>query len=577
MDIRSYNPELYDFLAQSYGGSENITLVTDSQTGKTGYLTQNGLYNWSITPTNIDSVDTVLNAIPGMGSGETSSAPGAKSYTTYINHIKEGHVPDYAVVGSGYMWDDDYQGNGNALMNTIEFVNNNGSKVTDVGIVPFSWSGKTSMMNAGKVLAAYPDTNVRVATLDVSLMDSFIQYANKNEQSGAYASEISALLSNQDKIELTMLIPDGKNWGNVSYAYGKESNEIIQLQNKGFDTVMVLSSNNNHADIREIAIKGGNIFDYAAGKISLKEFLESAEAFYVTDESVLDSRKTRNFLYTQKIINNSSDFLKLTTINDNVSLQGEKIGSDYEYVAKAMNAIRTQIKSNNYGTRSVQIFSDVSGIPGCISGYINTYYNMIAQLMTQIEEQTASILTTAQKYVDLDNGLERISYDFLFETTQKESDKSEEIPTSTEPDSKPSDKPKEDSSPDDTPKTHNTIPGSWQPASQNSQPTDSTPTEKGAEYAVLAENDDNSRILLDVTDTSEPLIVYEIPLSETADSEAVLKNYEDIYKDLLYFKKITIEDNKVKIMFDANYFKGMSNDEIVATIMNGGKKDENLI
>ena len=454
-------------------------------------------------------------------------------------------------------------------MSTIEYAKSNGADITDVGIVPFSWSGRTAMMNAGKVLTNYPDMNVNVATLDVSLMDGFLQYANNYGEGGAYSSEVAALMEHQENLDVTLLIPDGKTWGDVQYAYDKESREVTQLQDKGFDAVMVLSSNNNHAAIREIAIKGGNVFDFAAGKISLEEFLASADAFYVTDDSVLDKRTGKMVSYRKSAINSMSDFLSLTEINDEIKLDGDIVGSNYQLAETYMNTLRSQIKGNNYFGRKVQNFKDTSGIPGCIAGYINAYYDVIAALMKKIEEETKQVLCVAQKYVDLDNGMTRDSYDFLFnpvEETQQEA-----------PTEQVEDTPKPPASQQTTQPVN--LPYVNPRPSYGSYPSGGSGNTTQEEITVLKEfqNDDNSKIIFKGTGNKVTDISYEISLSIDSNQDEIVKQLEEKYKDLAYFDRIEVENNTIKVIFRPEYFAGMGYDEIKNMILNGEVKNGNVI
>ena len=227
-----------------------------------------------------------------------------------------------------------------------------------------------------------------------------------------------------------------------------------------------------------------------------------------------------------------------------------------------MNALRSQIKANNYFDRNVQMFENSNGIPGCIAGYINAYYNMVATLMNKIEEESKKIICLAQKYVDLDNQITRDSYDFLF--TQIDELPQESSTQMTEqfvnqPEDYSTSQPKIDS--------HTT----YIPISESNDSYDNTQDSGNA--LKIIENDDNSRIVFNGNND----IIYEIPMLANDDYNKKINELEEKYKDLLYFDKIAFEDNTIKVIFRHEYFIGMNYDEIKKAILNGDVNNASVI
>lgn len=109
-----------------------------------------------------------------------------------------------------------------------------------------------------------------------------------------------------------------------------------------------------------------------------------------------------------------SKYSKFSTIGD-LKLDGLKstsskyVASDLQYVCNTMNAIRASIKSNSTASSLKQLnLRSTSGIPGCLSGYINAYLDLAGSLYEKMVDQTEAVVSYAQCIVDMDKDLNNV-------------------------------------------------------------------------------------------------------------------------------------------------------------------------
>ncbi|MBP5679198.1 MAG: hypothetical protein J6X28_05205 [Bacilli bacterium] len=89
-----------------------------------------------------------------------------------------------------------------------------------------------------------------------------------------------------------------------------------------------------------------------------------------------------------------------------VQVTGAVMKTNYTYANEEMNKIRSLVKSSNFVDSFKNLtFRSIAGIPGCISGYLNQYYDIVGSLLNSLTLETDSILSYTQAVVDLDNDL----------------------------------------------------------------------------------------------------------------------------------------------------------------------------
>ena len=68
-----------------------------------------------------------------------------------------------------------------------------------------------------------------------------------------------------------------------------------------------------------------------------------------------------------------------------------------------MSNLKSKIKNSGFLNRTVHYYpSNPYGVPGCISGYLNKYYNMMGDFMGKLNEEIDAITSIAQSFVDMD-------------------------------------------------------------------------------------------------------------------------------------------------------------------------------
>ena len=88
------------------------------------------------------------------------------------------------------------------------------------------------------------------------------------------------------------------------------------------------------------------------------------------------------------------------------NLHGTEIVSDLTFVSDSMNQIRTGISGTSF-LSSLQglTFRSSDGIPGCLVGYIEAYFNVVGALLNDLAQETSSVMSYAQAYADMDADL----------------------------------------------------------------------------------------------------------------------------------------------------------------------------
>ena len=129
--------------------------------------------------------------------------------------------------------------------------------------------------------------------------------------------------------------------------------------------------------------------------------------------NVSDLFKVDNFNITETPLEASYLFSNLKNIDTTAKINfrglsflgNVRLYSDSAYVSIVMTRLKKQIKSSGFLNTKTQKFRSSSGIPGCISNYINAYYNIMGQLMSSLNLQIDSVMSVAQAIVDMNKDL----------------------------------------------------------------------------------------------------------------------------------------------------------------------------
>ena len=228
--------------------------------------------------------------------------------------------------------------------------------------------------------------------------------------------------------------------------YGNDMrNFVARFTNNGYNAYFLSSDDHSHAGMAYNFFKNkmpeylmgtssthGNYGGSRTPNYALKRYNNSTRTFdqanfeEVILTSVIPNYDTNysvdDFLDYEKreieIVDNSR-YTNLTYLNDRISFRGlntsSKIASDMQYILNSVNAIKSQIKTSNVYTNKTQVFANTSTIPGCISKYINAYYDVLGELMNKMNQELNSIISLGQAMIDMDNDLSNQAGTILFE------------------------------------------------------------------------------------------------------------------------------------------------------------------
>jgi hypothetical protein len=85
------------------------------------------------------------------------------------------------------------------------------------------------------------------------------------------------------------------------------------------------------------------------------------------------------------------------------SKDGSPISSEYTYVEDTMNNLKHLVKNTSFinGLNNIKC-KDSEGIPGCVMGYVNQYFDIVGCLINDLALESDAIISYGQALVDLD-------------------------------------------------------------------------------------------------------------------------------------------------------------------------------
>lgn len=274
---------------------------------KSAYLgVKNG--GFVVTPASYNKINAIVQMIPGCTDAANNlSNTSTNAFSFYLNDVRNGKLPDYLVIGSATMFKDlDYKVNGNMLERCTDFAISHGLNIQNIGVMDFSWSGETGMINAGRLSAKHPDINVKVANVDAYYIDAYINNLDSflNGNKNIYSEPINALIQNGS--EIVNIIPYIANYSNIPSNRPRNAlNQSIYLAQNGHNSHIITSTCNNHSDYPKEAYEAG-VLDYLAGKIDIITLAKSGENYFIPN--IMYNDATRSWEYK-----NSEDLTYVST------------------------------------------------------------------------------------------------------------------------------------------------------------------------------------------------------------------------------------------------------------------------
>ena len=597
------NPELYEYLKKNF---YKVNLL------------DNGVYyavdNYGVemyVPSNIDSSADLLAYYPGMG-GSTNDASQVRKT------MKSDNPPSYVAVISPTSYDSCH-----ILDKATSVLNDNNIDVSGVVTVTFSASGGTGF----KSLEAYLEKHEELADKSAMIIADGYNISDVN------ASKMTMLIDNQ--VPIFHIGPhDGNRVTNIDTNLAKDGYNIYRIDT--WDNVHMYINRDIFANqmpeyvlgyVDEVGNNGtgGKEPNYIVYKYN-KETSEYEEvnidamqlnmvltADKIKVINVKDLFRVDDFEIKEYPVECLSKYEALKNIETGLSinfgtLSDTVLSSDMIYVTSAMSSLRTQIKNSNFLNGKTLGFRSSTGIPGCITGYINAYYDIMGQLMDSLVRQTESVMSVGQAIVDMNIAMEKKAEELgeapgVIEEVgapptliSEEEEKEEEPPVKETPNTPPIvNPPKEDPvvpPVKETPNTPPIIPPIKEEPEPVSPPVKETPEPEPTEEPVptkepevtqeptpseeeailpelvVGEREDGSKILIEMREGKVTEVKYTYEYGSIEEAESALESIKEKYKELEYIKEIKVNNTNIDIIFKEESYIDLDMDSILNKYFN---------
>ena len=380
------------------------TNVSEVQTSSgTGYYMVNKYGSGSVyLPPNATSADALVGLHPGSSNpaaGESQS--GNANYRFYINDtIKTGNAPEGTIfVMANNM--NDYKSQPNAVNVAMD----NGVPLTNVGVMDYSYSGRTGMLAAGEVSAAHPELEVRVANIDASMLDAYNQGVYRElHQDGWNSEAVQANLHNN--VTVVSVVPENDYPGYENAVKIKQA--ITQMGADGHNSYMISSSSKLHEVFHTDFVGAGGI-EWLAGKGNLEsDKYVKVQKYDSSTNSWVDSDVNE----LRRSISSAQSTLSSVVRDDGVMVK-------YASVLNSLNGIVGNINTTNFADSSLnvnganstaQIFGSLTGANNYLLGLSSTLVNGIANDVRNIETILNNWESTDADIATLASSLNNASY-----------------------------------------------------------------------------------------------------------------------------------------------------------------------
>ena len=147
-------------------------------------------------------------------------------------------------------------------------------------------------------------------------------------------------------------------------------------------------------------------YDTTTGKFVNADYGEIAGQNVFAIPNLSDINASDGFTIETKASPVNEKYASLKSIESLGDASLVEFSSDYGIVRDQMNNIRSMIKSSSFlGGVSNLGFRSSGGIPGCITAYINAYYDIVGSLLNSISMETESVVSYAEAIVKMDKEL----------------------------------------------------------------------------------------------------------------------------------------------------------------------------
>ncbi|MBR4179029.1 MAG: hypothetical protein IKR57_06765 [Bacilli bacterium] len=507
----------------------------------------------------------------------------------------------------------------NIIQHAAEFANNNGMTIANLGAESFSGGGGNSLMYVAQFASNPANANTDVVAVMSESFSSVNFQGGPSKTSWNYSigdDTYNALIENGVKVYGV------SNPHNLQFGSGGRD-DYLSIARKGVDMTFIYTDEYDHLGTLEASVANGMTFylmgisddlgNYAPHNQSganyqpyvyvdghfvaqgtMADYHGVDNSIFITDEmlnieeyqKIYDYGKNKGSMTLTKIDapEKYAHLKNLEHLSINIGSNIDPaISSSLNYIENSVNAIRDQIKTSGFMQGySKPTFSSSTGIPGCLSGYIDAYYNIMYDLMDRVEEQTEAIISYGQSYVEMDTDLATKAEELVAGTATGSIEESPSRFLNDNPSPAPSvqEIPEEPVVSPENP-TNNptgTTPGSGggptnptNPSNPGTPTTPETPTggetttEPHPEGANLIEMErsDGSKVVavMDGDKVKELKYVYEYDTTDEAKNN--LKAISNKYKEVNHIEEVKLNENKVEVIFKEEAYKDMDLEAII--------------
>ncbi len=335
-----------------------------------------------------------------------------------LANAKNGNFPSNPVViapndlypgfaQSHYRADPNQDLGANLLNDAYTLLENNGAKITNVGVQGFSNGGPGSMLALGGFLELHPNKkfDTKIVLCDTYNVEEIVSLYDKPRLNGVEQGKVAAmdaLINNGTQIY-------SLNWTSPRIYNNHATNVAACSQlitDKGFNFYYTKSSREAHAAYMTDFFNGNGL-NFLSGVGDLKLDEKYYSGFFSLDAhgNEIVANITRPLIYTSILIDAISQYGYLSQLQP-LTINSSKVSSDTEYVLSEMNRLRTMISGSQFlKSNTIQEFTNSAGIPGCIATYINTYYSIMGELMDSLAQESEKIVSIATTIDDMNTAL----------------------------------------------------------------------------------------------------------------------------------------------------------------------------
>lgn len=392
--------------------AENLESYLKSTYKKVEKLSNGGYYCFDsngdrlYVPANYSGPIGMMSYIPGAG----GSWPNDAHYLEVL--IKSDNPPEYIISIASECSDHNH-----SLKTSFDRLSSQGLTIGSVAEMTFSASSGVGFDRLNSFLEAHPDIDcVMVCNNGVKFrVDDVIKHPEKYKaliESGTpimlndpYSmSGMDSRTINADKAGFNFFWLKSKSNSHVAFNADIINNRFVDYllgYRDSFGTTDVRGSRN--LDYQLVAL------DPTTGKLKVVEFdevtIDAIAKIKVPNlEKILAYDK---FDIEEKLVPKDETTGPLSELtNILVKSPTGSISSSYYFVYERMSDLRKQIKASGYlSSLKNTTFRSATGIPGCISKYVNAYFAIISSLLTNLSLESESVLSYAQAMVDMDDDM----------------------------------------------------------------------------------------------------------------------------------------------------------------------------